>query len=101
MLYEVITNVQRRFSDQKIDHAGVFVNSRGKPDHLQLDPVQAYPRLAYSEQFATTGACFLIPADLFQKVGCFDTEFRNGGEDMDLNFVITSYSIHYTKLYDS
>lgn len=84
----MIGNVQRRFSDQKIDHAGVFINARGKPDHLQVDPVIAYPHLAYSEQLATTGACFLIPAAVFNEVGRFDTEFKNGGEDMDLNFKV-------------
>lgn len=84
----MIGNVQRRCSDKQIDHAGVFINSRGKPDHLQVDPATAYPRKAYSEQLATTGACFLIPASVFREVGEFDTEFRNGGEDMDLNFKV-------------
>jgi GT2 family glycosyltransferase len=84
----IIGNVQRRFSDGKIDHAGVFVNARAKPDHLQLDPAQAYPQRAYSEHTAATGACLLMPASVFREVGCFDEEFLNGGEDMDLNFKV-------------
>ncbi len=84
----MIGNVQRRFSDEKIDHAGVFINSRGKPDHIQFDPSEVYPKLAYSEQIATTGACFLIPSTVFEEVGRFDTAFQNGGEDMDLNFKV-------------
>lgn len=84
----MIGNVQRRFSDQEIDHSGVFINARGKPDHLQLDPSESYPKLAYSEHTATTGACFLIPAEVFKEVGMFGTEFQNGGEDMDLNFKV-------------
>lgn len=84
----MIGNVQRRCSDQQIDHAGVFINARGKPDHLQFDPAKACPGAAYTEQLATTGACFLIPAEVFQEVGGFDTVFQNGGEDMDLNFKV-------------
>ena len=86
----MIGNVQRRVADKKIDHAGVFINSRGKPDHLQLDPAEEYPKLAYSEHTATTGACFLIPSQVFKQVGMFGTEFQNGGEDMDLNFKVRS-----------
>jgi O-antigen biosynthesis protein len=84
----IIGNVQRRFSDGKIDHAGVFVNARAKPDHLQLDPAQAYPKHAYSEHTAATGACILMSAAVFREVGGFDEEFQNGGEDMDLNFKV-------------
>lgn len=84
----IVGNVQRRFSDKQIDHAGVYINARGKPDHLLLDPVEHYPKLKYSEQLAATGACILMPAELFRSVGGFDTEFQNGGEDMDLNFKV-------------
>ena len=86
----IIGNVQRRVSDGRIDHAGVFINSRGKPDHEQIDPGIACPESRYSEHVAATGACILMPAELFQKVGCFGTEFQNGGEDMDLNFKVRS-----------
>ena len=86
----IIGNVQRRVSDQRIDHAGVFINARGKPDHEQTDPAIEYPEIRYSEHVAATGACILIPAALFRKVGCFGTEFQNGGEDMDLNFKVRS-----------
>lgn len=84
----IVGNVQRRVSDKLIDHAGVFVNSRGKPDHVQTDPAIDYPKIRYSEHIATTGACLLIPAALFAEVNGFGTEFQNGGEDMDLNFKV-------------
>ncbi len=84
----MIGNIQRRPSDEKIDHAGVYVNREGKPDHLQIDPAIEFPRKRYSERLATTGACFMIPRELYLKVGGFGTEFQNGGEDMDLNFKV-------------
>ncbi len=84
----MIGNVQKRISDKMIDHAGVFISAEGKPAHLQVDPSVEYPKSKYSEQFAVTGACFLIAASLFNKVGGFGTEFLNGGEDMDLNFKV-------------
>ena len=84
----IVGNVQRRVSDGLIDHAGVFVNARGKPDHAQVDPAIAYPEIAYSEHLAATGACILMPASVFREVNGFGTEFQNGGEDMDLNFKV-------------
>ena len=84
----IVGNVQRRVSDQRIDHAGVFVNARGKPDHAQVDPAVEYPEITYSEHLAATGACILMPASVFKEVDGFGTEFQNGGEDMDLNFKV-------------
>jgi GT2 family glycosyltransferase len=84
----IIGNVQRRFSDELIDHCGVYVNAEGKPDHLHMDPAIEFPRKQYSERLAATGACILMPCEVFREVGKFDTAFQNGGEDMDLNFKV-------------
>jgi GT2 family glycosyltransferase len=84
----IIGNVQRRVADQSIDHCGVYVNAEGKPDHLRSDPAKEFPRKKYSARLAATGACILVPAEVFAEVGKFDTEFQNGGEDMDFNFKV-------------
>jgi GT2 family glycosyltransferase len=84
----IVGNVQRRIGDGRIDHAGVYINSRAKPDHLSVEPVQAFPQLEYCERTAATGACILVPAQVFREVGGFDEVFLNGGEDMDLNFKV-------------
>ncbi len=82
----IVGNVQRRVVDGEIDHAGVFITGEGKPDHFRQDPATAFPGQDYKEFFAATGACLLMPAKVFRDLKGFDPVFRNGGEDMDLNF---------------
>jgi GT2 family glycosyltransferase len=50
------------------------------------------------ERQMVTGSCFLIPKELFEKVGRFDTEYRIGyWEDSDLNMKVRTagYKIYY------
>ena len=78
-----IGNVQRRVSDRGIDHSGITINAKGKPEHDQhwyLWPQQQ--RIVP----AVTGACLLIKRSNFLEEGGFDEAYFNGGEDVDLCF---------------
>jgi len=78
------------FPDNTVQHAGVVIGfdatSGGlAPYHLYyrfdtLHPLVNKPR----ELQAVTGACLLIPRNVFFQVGGFDEQFYNGYEDVDL-----------------
>jgi O-antigen biosynthesis protein len=83
----VIGNVQLRADTAAVDHSGVFVNAKAKPEHetslparwlRYLRPVRLVP--------AVTGACALTTRSLWQSLGGFDEGFANGGEDVDFCF---------------
>ena len=83
------------FPDGTIQHAGVvIVEDRKNGDPLLAthnfykeagDKPQANRPMVYQ---ALTAACLLVPAELFSRVGGFDTGFWNGYEDVDLCFRI-------------
>jgi O-antigen biosynthesis protein len=81
----VVGNVQRRISDETLDHAGVDLNYRGQLDHIRELP-GTWPPSAKSEAFAVTGACCALTRALFEDAGQFDVRYLNGCEDMDLCF---------------
>lgn len=83
----VIGNVQRNARTGAIDHTGIVINLKAKPEHdtsfpprwlRWIRPLRRVP--------AVTGACAFIERDLWGKLGGFDEVFRNGGEDVDLCF---------------
>ncbi len=83
----LIGNVQRDFRTGKIDHAGISINLKGKPEHLRGVPA------GFSKFFTTvyrvdalTGACALLTRVLWEKLGGFDEGYVNGCEDVDLCF---------------
>lgn len=78
-----IGNVQRRVADGEIDHSGIRINHKAKPEHDR----NWYP-WPWSHRIipAVTGACMLIGRDLFLDENGFDEAFINGGEDVDLCF---------------
>lgn len=77
----LIGNVQLNFKTGLIDHAGVFINAKGKPSHQRTLP-HAWARTRAVA--ASTGACALVPRTLWHELGGFDDGFINGGEDVDL-----------------
>lgn len=79
----LVGNVQLNVSTHAVDHAGVFFNHKGKPEHETARPL--YRRLTgYRRVSALTGACFAVRAATWRQLGGFDDGFRNGGEDVDL-----------------
>ena len=78
----IIGNVQLNASSGIVDHAGIFVTAKGKPEHDGQRPRTGTCKLSP----AVTGACSLIARSLWQELGGFDPQFINGGEDIDLCF---------------
>jgi GT2 family glycosyltransferase len=80
----VVGNVQRSFDTGAVDHAGILINLKAKPEHDQslaprwirtLRPSRVVP--------AVTGACALVKRTVWNQLGGFDEGFVNGGEDVD------------------
>jgi len=76
-------NVQRRVLDRGIDHSGIRINAKGKPEHDKSWYPWPHQR---REVPAVTGACLLIKRSTFLEGGGFDEAYLNGGEDVDLCF---------------
>lgn len=86
----VVGNVQATVADGTLDHAGIQINLKGKPEHVRtLPPGQqlGWRRIRSAE--AVTGACLLIERPLWQDLHGFDEGFINGCEDIDLCFRVT------------
>jgi GT2 family glycosyltransferase len=83
----VIGNVQRDVRTDAIDHCGVFINSKAKPEH-DIDLPPAWWRFLRPMKIvpAVTGACALVARTVWDRLGGFDEKFSNGGEDVDLCF---------------
>ena len=77
----IIGNVQYRVDDNTVDHVGIDVNHQAKVEHIQTI---GHNGSHFKEVFAVTGACCLVFRDDFLKVGGFDENYVNGGEDVDL-----------------
>ena len=80
----LVGNVQFDAASGAVDHAGIFVNEKGKPEHERRLPhplsVLLRPRRA---AFAVTGACVLVRAATWRRLGGFDEAYVNGCEDVD------------------
>ncbi|MBI3884778.1 MAG: glycosyltransferase family 2 protein [Opitutae bacterium] len=82
----LVGNVQRNAATDAIDHAGIFFNHQGKPQHDTSLPLAArlVPLASLRPVAALTGACFAIRRAVWQQLGAFDEGFQNGCEDIDL-----------------
>lgn len=79
----IITNIQLNPENQKICHAGLVFDPKGRPMHIRYN-LKEFPTEEYSERRAVTGACTVINRELFLKFEGYDESFRNGFEDTDL-----------------
>jgi len=79
----LVGNVQLDATTGTIDHAGLWFNRKGKPEHTKR--ISWLARLTGEQPVpALTGACFAIKKSLWCQFGGFDEGFVNGGEDVDL-----------------
>lgn len=81
----VVGNVQRDARTHCIDHAGIIINAKAKPEHARTwPPLAAWLGPRVRRVPAVTGACFLIERALWRELEGFDEGYVNGGEDVDL-----------------
>ena len=83
----IVGNVQRKISDNSIDHVGFELVPQGKFFHKRQPPD---PTVKFSKVPAVTGACLATRKSDFDAVGGFDESFLNGGEDIDLCFKVAA-----------
>jgi len=81
----LVGNVQLDARTGAVDHAGIFINHKGKPEHVRRLPgMWARDRGPVRKVDLLTGACFLVSRAVWQEFGGFDEGYRNGCEDVDL-----------------
>lgn len=79
----LVGNLQLDATTGALDHAGIFINLKGKPEHRRTAP--RFALLAPCRRvIAVTGACLAIRRTLWEKLGGFEPAFINGCEDVDL-----------------
>jgi GT2 family glycosyltransferase len=83
----LVGNVQLNAATGAVDHAGMFLNVKGKMEHLRTRPcpVETLFR-SLRPMCAVTGACMLLNRSLWTQLGGFDEGYINGSEDVDLCF---------------
>lgn len=78
-----VGNVQVNPATGLVDHAGVFFDLEGLPTHAHKNRGRP-PRGAWRERSAATAACLLVRRSVWNLLGGFCEEYRNGMEDIDL-----------------
>lgn len=81
----LVGNVQLSAESREVDHSGVWVTLKGKPEHDRRRPGLASLLFRPAPSaFAVTGACVLVRAATWRRLGGFDEAYVNGCEDVDL-----------------
>lgn len=81
-----VGNVQLNAVSGAVDHAGIYVTAKGKPEHDVTPAGRTAGAGAWQTTPAVTGACLMMSRALWGELGGFEEQFRNGGEDVDLCF---------------
>jgi GT2 family glycosyltransferase len=79
----IVGNVQTHIGSAVIDHAGIFVTEKAKIEHIKEIPNKNSSNNV-TPVFAVTAACIAMWKEDFLRVGGFDENYINGGEDVDL-----------------
>ncbi len=73
------------YPDGRIQHIGIAFDEDKNPRHIYRgSPANIPPACISREYQAVTGACLLVPKELFDTVNGFDEVYRNFFEDTDL-----------------
>lgn len=82
----LVGNVQLNARTGEVDHVGILINHKGKPEHIREYPRSLFPNRLPSLKpvSAVTGACVLVARTLWMELGGFDETYVNGCEDVDL-----------------
>jgi O-antigen biosynthesis protein len=78
----LVGNIQRNIRTGALDHTGIFINHKGKPQH---DKTPLPAGRDWHTVDMVTGACMLVRRALWQQLGGFDQRYVNGCEDVDLS----------------
>jgi O-antigen biosynthesis protein len=81
----LVGNIQLNAATREVDHAGIVINLKGKPEHDRSRPshfLQIFHPVR--RVVAVTGACVVVSAGTWRRLGGFDEQYINGCEDVDL-----------------
>jgi O-antigen biosynthesis protein len=83
----LIGNVQLNADSGQVDHVGIVIDAKGKPEHDRTPPSRLARLLTPVRRVpAVTAACVVLDRALWRQFDGFDEGFINGGEDVDLCF---------------